>query len=59
MHVPYKSNPLAITDLIGGHIDLMIVDIPTGLPHVQAGKITGIAVTSRARLSQAPELPTV
>jgi tripartite-type tricarboxylate transporter receptor subunit TctC len=59
VHVPYKSNPLAITDLIGGHIDMMIVDIPTGLPQVQAGKITGIAVTSRERLPQIPDLPTV
>ena len=58
VHVPYKSNPLAITDLLGGHIDMMIVDIPTGLPQVQAGKLTGIAVTSRERLPQI-DLPTV
>jgi tripartite-type tricarboxylate transporter receptor subunit TctC len=59
VHVPYKGNPLAITDLIGGHIDMMIVDIPTGLPQVQAGKITGIAVTSRERLPLLPEVPSV
>jgi tripartite-type tricarboxylate transporter receptor subunit TctC len=58
VHVPYKSNPLAITDLLGGHIDMMIVDIPTGLPQVQAGKLPGIAVTSRERLAQI-DLPTV
>ena len=59
VHVPYKSNPLAITDLIGGHIDMMIVDVPTGLPQVQAGKIAALAVTSRERLPQAPDVPTM
>jgi tripartite-type tricarboxylate transporter receptor subunit TctC len=59
VHVPYKSNPLAITDLLGGHIDMMIVDMPTGLPQVQAGKLTALAVTSAQRSTQAPELPTM
>jgi tripartite-type tricarboxylate transporter receptor subunit TctC len=59
VHVPYKSNPLAITDLIGGQIDMMIVDMPTGLPHVQSGRLTGLAVTSTKRLPQAPDLPTM
>ncbi len=59
VHVPYKSNPLAITDLIGGQIDMMIVDMPTGLPHVHGGKLTGLAVTSARRLPQAPDLPTM
>ena len=58
-HVPYKSNPLAITDLLGGHIDMMIVDMPTGLPQVQAGKLTALAVTSKERSPQAPQLPTI
>jgi tripartite-type tricarboxylate transporter receptor subunit TctC len=59
VHVPYKSNPLAITDLIGGQIDMMIVDMPTGLPQVQSGKLTGLAVTSPKRLPQASDLPTM
>ena len=59
IHVPYKSNPPAIADLIGGHIDLMIVDTPSGLPQAQAGKLKGLAVTSRERLAQLPDLPTV
>ncbi len=59
IHVPYKGNPLAITDLIGGHIDMMIVDIPTGLPQVQAGKVTALAVTSRERLAQLPDVPSM
>lgn len=59
VHVPYKSNPLGITDLIGGQIDVMIVDMPTGLPQIQSGRLRGLAVTSRARLPQAPDLPTM
>ena len=59
VHVPYKSNPLAITDLIGGQIDVMIVDMPTGLPHIQSGRLTGLAVTSAKRLPQARDLPTM
>ena len=59
LHVPYKGNPLAMQDLIGGHIDMMIVDMPTGLPQVQSGKVRALAVTSRARSSLTPELPTI
>jgi tripartite-type tricarboxylate transporter receptor subunit TctC len=59
VHIPYKGNPLAITDLIGGHIDMMIVDMPTGLPYVQSGKVTGLAVTSRTRSTLLPDVPTM
>jgi len=59
LHVPYKGNPLAMQDLIGGHIDMMIVDMPTGLPQVQSGKVRALAVTSRSRSSLTPELPTI
>jgi tripartite-type tricarboxylate transporter receptor subunit TctC len=59
VHVPYKSNPPAMADLIGGHIGMMIVDIPTGMPQVRGGKVRALAVTSRERLSLAPELPTM
>jgi tripartite-type tricarboxylate transporter receptor subunit TctC len=57
--VPYKSNPAAITDLIGGQIDMMIVDTPTGLPQVKSGKLRGLGVTSRQRSAQAPDIPTI
>lgn len=59
VHIPYKSNPLAITDLIGGQVDLMIVDVATGLPQVQGGKLKGLAVTSRQRSPLVPDLPTI
>jgi tripartite-type tricarboxylate transporter receptor subunit TctC len=58
-HVPYKSNPMAVTDLVGGHIDMMITDVVTGLPQVQAGKVRALGVSSPKRLPNVPELPTI
>ena len=59
LHVPYKANPQAVTDLLAGQVDLMIVDFTTTLPHVHAGKLRGLAVTSRKRSPLAPDLPTL
>ena len=59
LHVPYKSNPMAVTDLVGGHIDMMITDVVTGLPQYRAGKAHALGVSSRTRLPVAPELPTI
>lgn len=59
VHVPYKSNPMAVTDLVGGHIDMMITDVVTGLPQVQAGKVRALGVSSPARLPNVPDLPTI
>jgi tripartite-type tricarboxylate transporter receptor subunit TctC len=59
LHVPYKANPQAVTDLLAGQVDMMIVDFTTTLPHVQAGKLKGLAVSSRKRSPQAPDLPTL
>jgi tripartite-type tricarboxylate transporter receptor subunit TctC len=59
VHVPYKSNPRAVTDLVGGHIDMMITDVVTGLPQVQAGKLRALGVSSPQRLPNVPELPTI
>jgi tripartite-type tricarboxylate transporter receptor subunit TctC len=44
LHVPYKSNPLAITDLLGGQIDLMITDMSTGVPQIKGGKLRALGV---------------
>lgn len=57
--VGYKSNPQATMDLIGGRITMTIGDVPTNLPHVAAGKLRALAVTSTERLEQAPGLPTL
>ena len=57
--VPYKSNPPAVTDLIGGQIDMMITDMATGLPQVQSGKLKALGVSTRKRIALAPEVPTI
>jgi tripartite-type tricarboxylate transporter receptor subunit TctC len=59
VHIPYKSNPMAVTDLVGGHIDMMITDVVTGLPQVHAGKLRALGVSSPERLPNVPELPTI
>src|SRR3954469_9815890 len=59
LHVPYKSNPLAITALLGGQIDMMITDTATGLPQVKAGKVRALGVTAKTRTPLAPEVPTI
>jgi tripartite-type tricarboxylate transporter receptor subunit TctC len=59
LHVPYKSNPLAITDLLGGQIDMMITDTATGLPQVKAGKVRALGVTAKKRSPLAPDIPTI
>ena len=57
--IPYKGNAPATTDLIGGQVQLMMDNIQTVLPHLRAGRVRGLAVTSLKRSTQAPELPTV
>jgi tripartite-type tricarboxylate transporter receptor subunit TctC len=59
LHVPYKSNPHAVTDLLGGQIDLMITDTATGLPQVKAGKLRALGYSTRQRSPQLPDVPTI
>jgi len=59
LHVPYKSNPQVVTDLLGGQISLFFGDVSTSLPPVRAGKLKGFAVSSLTRSSLAPDLPTL
>lgn len=58
-HVPYKGSGPAVTDLLGGQIQLMLSDIPPALPHVKAGKLRAIAVTSARRQPALPDVPTI
>jgi tripartite-type tricarboxylate transporter receptor subunit TctC len=59
LHVPYKGTGQAVTDLLGGQIDLMFAPAQSVMPHVQAGKLRALAVTSAKRYSIIPDLPTV
>lgn len=59
LHVPYKSNTLAVTDLLGGQIHMMITDTATGLPQVKAGKLRALGFSSSARSPLAPDVPTI
>ena len=57
--VPYKGAQQAITEMIGGQVHLMLENIAALLPHVKAGRVRGLAVTSITRSRAAPELPTI
>jgi len=57
--VPYKSQPPAITDLIGGQIRFMMADPSISMPQIKAGKLRALAITSRTRSNQLPEVPTL
>jgi tripartite-type tricarboxylate transporter receptor subunit TctC len=59
VHVPYKSNPLALNDLLGGTIDLMITDMSTGVPQIKGGKVRGLGVSTTQRSPMLPALPTI
>ena len=59
LHVPYKSNPNALTDLLGGQIDLMITDTATGLPQIKGGKLRALGVSTSKRMALLPDVPTI
>lgn len=59
LNVPYKGTGPAITDLVGGHIDLMFATTPGAIPHIRSGKLRALAVTASKRSAALPELPTV
>ncbi len=59
VHIPYRGNAPALTDLMGGQTQLTFATLPTAIPHVRAGKLKGIAVIGNARSAAAPQLPTI
>jgi len=59
LHVPYKSSPPALTDVIGGRISMMFVDVLTGLPHVKGNALRALAVTTKDRTPLMPDLPSM
>jgi tripartite-type tricarboxylate transporter receptor subunit TctC len=58
-HVPYKSSPPALQDVISGRVSMMFTDLTTGLPLVQSGALRALAITRMRRSSLFPELPTL
>jgi tripartite-type tricarboxylate transporter receptor subunit TctC len=58
MHVPYKGSGPAMTDLIGGQVLTMVETVPAALPHIKAGKLRPLAVTTAQRISMLPDVPT-
>jgi tripartite-type tricarboxylate transporter receptor subunit TctC len=59
VEVPYKGSGPAALDVLAGNVPLAVVDLPSALQHIKAGKLTAFAVTSPQRLPQLPEVPTV
>ncbi len=58
-HIPYKGSAAAMTDLMGGHVQVAFDSLPSALPHVKAGKLRALAVTGPQRSFAVPDLPTV
>ncbi len=58
-HVPYKGSAPAVTDLLGGQVQLMFDNLPSALPHIKAGKLKALAVTSATRAATLPDVPTI
>jgi tripartite-type tricarboxylate transporter receptor subunit TctC len=59
VHIPYKGTGPALTDLLGGHLSMMFDVIMTSQPHVQSGKLRGLAMSSLKRSAIMPDVPTV
>jgi tripartite-type tricarboxylate transporter receptor subunit TctC len=59
LHVPYKSSPQAIEDVIAGRVSMMVVDFTVGMPHVASGQVRALAVTRLKRSPLFPDLPTL
>jgi len=57
-HVPYKGNAPALTDLIGGHVEILFSGVPALLPHIKSGRIRPIAIGSPRRFAAVPQVPT-
>src|SRR6185295_17195756 len=59
VHVPYKGGGPAMTDLVGGQVQLIFATTASAVPQIKAGRIKGIAVTTARRSALMPELPTI
>jgi tripartite-type tricarboxylate transporter receptor subunit TctC len=59
LHIPYKGGAPATTDAISGQVDMVYALVPVLLPHIQAGKLKALAVTTGKRLGSLPDVPTL
>jgi tripartite-type tricarboxylate transporter receptor subunit TctC len=59
VHVPYKGGAPALSDLLGGHVDLMFEVLPTTIQHIREGRLRALAVTTRQRSGMLPAVPTM
>jgi tripartite-type tricarboxylate transporter receptor subunit TctC len=59
VHVPYRGNAPALTDLLAGQVQVMFADTPSSIEYIRAGKLRGLAVTTAMRSEVLPEIPTV
>jgi tripartite-type tricarboxylate transporter receptor subunit TctC len=57
-HVPYRGAAPAVTDLLGGQVQLVVFDVPVLLPHIRSGALKALAVTSKTRAPAIPDVPT-
>ena len=58
VHIPYRGSAAAVTDVIGGQVPAIMDNVPSSLPFIKSGKLRALAVTSRTRLAQLPDVPT-
>jgi len=58
VHVPYKGNAQALTDLLGGHVSIMFSALPSAIAHISSGRVRPIAITSKTRSPAVPQVPT-
>jgi tripartite-type tricarboxylate transporter receptor subunit TctC len=58
VHVPYKGNAPALTDAVGGHVEMIISGVPALVPHIQSGRLRAIAIGSLKRFAALPTVPT-
>ena len=59
VHVPYRGNGPALTDLLGGQVEVLFASLPSSIEYIRAGKLRGLAMTSAKRSEALPDLPTV
>jgi len=59
VHVPYRGTALAVQDVIGGQVPMMVLDTAAGLPQIKGGKVKALAVMSKKRIPSLPDVPTL